>query len=446
MQSLAPVDRAERISSIDVLRGVALLGILLMNIQDFGLPGRAYWDPNAWGGTGGADLAYWFANQIFFEGKMRTIFSMLFGAGFLVLASRAEARGLEAQVGLADIYYRRTMWLMFFGFLHAFFIWNGDILLPYAFIGLFLFPLRKLAAKTLMRAGGIIILIAIAFNGHQEYEQLQIRQNGEAALALEKQGKKLTKEQAEAKKKWEERKKELLPDPKKIQKNINDHRLGYWANFERRTENTNGQLGGLFTWAPFDIACMMLIGMGLMKLGVFTAQLPTGFYVRLMLFGYGLGVTINGLVAWGSWRMNWDPLIFYPWPELTYEIGRLSVALGHTGLVMIICQKGWLGFLTRRLQAVGQTALTNYLATSLLCTFFFNGYGLGMFGHLGRHQLLYVVATVWTLNLVISPIWLKHFRFGPMEWVWRSLTYWEKQPMRVNPPSSKEDTPLAAHA
>lgn len=430
--AVAPIARAERIASIDVLRGCALLGILLMNIQNFGLPGQAYWDPQRWGGADGPNLAYWFANQVFFEGKMRTIFSMLFGAGFLVLAGRAAERGPEARADLADIYYRRTWWLMLFGFLHAIFIWDGDILFPYAVCGLLLYVLRNWSARSLILTGLLLLVPAIPRTYYDGVEFQEKRDKGEAALKAEKEGKKLTKEQEEAKKKWEETKKERLPDPQKVQKDINEHRTGYWNFFKIRAGSVIKDLpNGIFQWIPWDCGSMMLIGMGLFKLGVFSGALTVAQYARLSLLGYGLGVPVLAYASWIVIQQKWDPFMGFWWGWCVYDYGRLTVALGHIGLVMIVCKKGWLSFLTRRLAAVGQTALSNYLLTSLLMTFFFNGYGLGRFGHLWRHQLLYVVAGMWTINLVISPIWLQHFRFGPMEWVWRSLTYWQKQPMRL---------------
>jgi len=440
---IAPVERGERIASIDVLRGCALLGILLMNIQDFGLPGAAYWNPTLWGGATGANLGYWFANQVLFEGKMRTIFSMLFGAGFLVLASRAEARGPEARANLADIYYRRTWWLLLLGLLHAFFLWSGDILFPYAICGLLLYILRHLSPRALILTG-VLLLVPGPFVGYYEARETQeIRQKGEAALTAEKSGKKLTKEQEEAKKKWEEKKKNLFPDQQKIQKDVNEHRAGYWHFFKIRAGHVwNNMREGIYTWVPWDCGSMMLIGMGLFKLGVFSAQLPFGTYLRLMLVGYGLGIPVLAYVASVIIQQKWDPLAPFWWGWCVYDYGRLTVALGHISLVMIIVQRGWLPWLTRRLAAVGQTALSNYLLTSFLGTFFFNGYGLGFFGHLQRHQLLYVAAGIWTLNLTISPLWLRHFRFGPMEWLWRSLTYWKKQPMRLAAAPPAEMPPL----
>src|SRR6266446_3351724 len=155
--ALAPVVREERIASIDVLRGFALLGILWMNVVAFALPGAAYADPTIAGGARGANLLFWLFSQILVEGKMRTLFSMLFGAGVILFTSRAEARGAESRIG--DLYYRRTLWLIAFGLLHAYFIWSGDILYGYGVAGLLLFPFRHLPARTLIIAGLVVLAI-----------------------------------------------------------------------------------------------------------------------------------------------------------------------------------------------------------------------------------------------------------------------------------------------
>src|SRR5262249_35868540 len=144
--AFAPVTNQERIVSIDTLRGVALLGILLINIIVFGLPGSAFSIPINAGGHTGLNLAFWYANQIFFEDKMRALFSMLFGAGVVLLTQRVEGRGLRSR----GVYYRRTLWLVVFGLLHAYFIWIGDILYSYGVAGLILFPLRKLRPAALL--------------------------------------------------------------------------------------------------------------------------------------------------------------------------------------------------------------------------------------------------------------------------------------------------------
>ena len=181
---------------------------------------------------------------------------------------------------------------------------------------------------------------------------------------------------------------------------------------------------------------MMLIGMGLMKLGVFSGTLSRGFYWALMLVGYAAGLAINGYTAHRTLQSNFEPINMW-WNFSTYDIGRLTMALGHLSAIILIFQSGWIGWLMSRLAAVGQMALTNYLMQTLICTTIFYGYGFGQYGKLQRYQLYFVVLGVWILQLLISPIWLRYFRFGPAEWVWRSLTYWKRQPMRISAATSQ---------
>lgn len=141
----APVEAIERVEALDTVRGFALLGILLMNICSFGMPSAAESNPTVWGGATGVDFWFWWVQSVFWSGKMRALFSLCFGAGVIYLTTRAEARGASA----ADAYYRRTFWLMAFGIAHAYLLWYGDILYPYALLGLLLYPLRKLSPRWL---------------------------------------------------------------------------------------------------------------------------------------------------------------------------------------------------------------------------------------------------------------------------------------------------------
>jgi len=150
-----------------------------------------------------------------------------------------------------------------------------------------------------------------------------------------------------------------------------------------------------------------------------------------MLCGYGVGGSVNALMGWYLLRINFNPIEGYVAVLTTYDIGRLLVALGHIGLLVWLVKRGWLRAATSRLAACGQMALSCYLGTSLICSTLFYGYGFGLYAQLQRYQLLYVVLAVWALLLIVCPLWLRHFRYGPMEWVWRSLTYWRRQPMRL---------------
>ncbi len=427
--AITPVAARERIPSIDVLRGVALFGILIMNIVYFALPGAAYGDPTIAGGSTGADYRTWFACQLLFEGKMRTIFSMLFGAGVALLTSRAEERGAGARI--ADIYYRRTLWLILFGVLHAYFLWGGDILYGYGVAGLLLYPFRRQSARFLTIAGLLVLALLVPRSILEARHLDRLRAGSEAAAAAVAAGRTPTAEQEEARDELRERLKEMKPSPAEVAREIDDHRAGYVKSFVRRARHVNeGESSGFYNFGLFDVAGMMLLGMGLLKLGLFTAARPPRFYAALVLAGYGLGVPLNWWIAARDAASGFDPMVMYV-DYSGYDIGRLLVALGHIGVVMLVCRSGWLASLTSRLAAVGQMALTNYLMHTLICVALFEGYGLGLFGRLHRHQLMYVVVPIWIAQLALSPVWLRRFRFGPMEWLWRSLTYWQRQPMRL---------------
>ncbi|MDR3638878.1 MAG: DUF418 domain-containing protein [Isosphaeraceae bacterium] len=425
--AVTPVGSAERVQSIDVLRGVALLGILLMNILEFGLPLGAELNPSIAGGDKGLNLAAWVANHVLFEGKMRAIFSMLFGAGAVLITSRPERRG--GGIELADIYYRRTLWLIAFGLAHAYLLWEGDILFTYGLFGLVLFPLRNVKPWYLIAAG--LLLLAPLTPGclRESMEIRSLRKKAAEAAAVAAAGRPLTDRQQEDRFAWKEKLKGLHQDPGEIAEEYKDHRGSYWRLFLRRTRVVPGtQSSDLYRFGVFDALGMMLLGMGLLKLGVFSAELRSSTYIRLLSFGYGVGVPLNALTGYLYYRSGFDPAYLMTHYAI-YQYGRLLVALGHIGVVMLVVKASVLPRLTTSLAAVGRTALTNYLGTSLVCTVLFNGYGFGLFGRLQRVQLLGVVLAVWATQLVVSPLWLRVFRFGPVEWLWRSLTYGRRQPM-----------------
>jgi uncharacterized protein len=421
-----PVTGLERISSIDILRGVAVLGILLMNINSFGLPEGADDNPTRASGANAVDQVFWFVNQVLFEGKMRAIFSMLFGAGVIILTSRIEKR---AHAGAADIYYRRTLWLIGMGLAHALFLWNGDILYVYGTAGLILYPFRRWPSAALI-AAGVVLLASNSVRARLEDQQIEtVRAQAAEADAAEANGAKLTAEQQQAQEDWADKRKELEPTQSDIDKDIATHRDSYAKLFRERFKDLMLSRPGHPSGGDFaDAAGMMFIGMGLMKLGVFAASRSRPFYRIMMTLGYGIGIPLNAYVGVRVMASSFSPIDHYLLQHASYDLGRLSVALGHIGLVMLLCQRQWAPRLQKCLAYVGRMALTNYLLQSLICTIIFDGWGFGLFARLGRGQLLIVVLGVWAFELALSPIWFRFFRFGPVEWAWRSLTYWQRQP------------------
>jgi len=440
MTPIGPITPEERINSLDTLRGFALLGILPANVLVFGMHLAAGSDPTVAGGAAGLNLVSWALYRILIVGKMRCLFSMVFGASMILLTSRAEERsGTTA----ADIYYRRDLWLLLFGLAHAFLLFWGDILYPYALCALILFPFRKLPAKKLLIIGGLFIAFKAGWSAVDAFHQLERRDLAAAAAAAGKVGKKPAEVQAEAAKELEAQRKQRKPSSAELEKDARTWRGNPWEVIGARAK-------ALAVWhglpyydpANCDIWSMMFIGMGLFKLGVFSAARSFRLYTWIAVIGCLIGIPLNSYTAWLAVKSNFDRVTF-AFTHVAYDIERLPIALACMALLMILCKAGALRWLTSRLAAIGQMALSNYILQSVVCTFVFTGYGFGLYGRLERYQLYYVVAGCWVMSLAASPIWLRHFRFGPLEWCWRSLTYWKRQPMRIRRPSA---APTAAAA
>jgi uncharacterized protein len=411
-----------------------------MNIISFGWPDSAYENPTLGGGFTGLNKGLWILNQLFFDGKMMTTFSMLFGAGLVLMDERATAGGRK----LRGVYYRRVLWLIAIGLLHSYFIWAGDILVLYGECGLLLYPFRKLSAKTLIIVGVtflfVLVPVFLALRGGMEY----LKGNANWVDQEVKEGRTPTEFQRGMRDFYRENlEDEMKPDPekraKKFQEEIETYRGGYWGIVkDRAKELWIGQTIGFILGGFLFAGGRMLIGMGLMKLGVFSAERSRSFYIKMMAWGYGIGLPLEAIGAWQAVRADFGFDFYWNGGFFFNFFSSLIIALGHVGMIMLIYQSGAIPWLTQRLAAVGRMALSNYLTHSIVCTLIFYGYGLGYFATMDRISMMMVVLSIWIAQLVLSPIWLEHFRYGPAEWLWRSLTYWKWQPMR------RETTPAVA--
>lgn len=429
MTPIGPITREKRINSLDALRGFALLGILPANVLVFGMYLAAANDPTVAGGATGLNLVSWVLFRILVEGKMRALFAMVFGASVILLTARIEERSGTSSA--ADIYYRRDLWLLLFGLAHAYLLFWGDILYPYALCGLILFPFRKLSGKKLLIIGCVFIAFKAGWSAVEASRQVERRNLAAAADAAEKAGKKPSEAQIEAKKQLETQRKLRKPSADDLEKDAQPWRGNPLAVIGSRAKAL-AIWHGLPYYDPVncDIWSMMFIGMGLFKLGVFSTARSYRFYIWMALIGYLIGIALNSYTTWLAWKTNFDRATFAV-TNVAYDIERLPVALAHMAILMILCKAGALRWLTSRFAAIGQMALTNYILQSVICSFVFTGYGFALYGRLERYQLYYVVAACWAVSLIASPIWLRHYWFGPLEWCWRSLTYWKKQPMRI---------------
>jgi uncharacterized protein len=422
----APVAPAERIVSLDILRGVAILGILVINIYGFAMPFIAYSNPLAMGGTEPHNLGTWFVTHIFVDQKFLTIFAMLFGAGIVLMTTKAKAAGAKA----GRIYLRRQLWLVAIGAVHAYLIWFGDILVTYALIGLLAYLFRNLAPRTLVVIACCMLSVGIGLSHGYSFYVEELKQEVDETLALQEAGEQLTTEQAELLEGWERSRPFMAPNEEDLQRDLDRHLGGYAEILGYRAPLVMTlQVANLFFFGLWRVTALMFVGMALMKWGVFSLEKPARFYRNLSLLGYGVGLPLTIFSAFDLYRHDFDFLYMLRYGGIANYWGSIVVSLGHIGLVMLLVKNGVLSDLTRRFAAVGRMALTNYLSHSVILTSVFYGYGFGLYGSVPRLAQMAFVAGVIGLQLVISPWWLARFRFGPVEWIWRSLTYRQRQPM-----------------
>ena len=366
-----PVKQGNRINSLDIMRGVALFGILLMNIAGMGLP-MSYSNPTIWGGSEGLDLLAWVTTNMFFEGTMRGMFSLLFGAGIILLTSRAEAKGHD--IHIADIYYRRNILLVLFGMTHAYLLlWVGDILFYYGLASLFLFPLRKVNPRALLIMGLSINAILFIWSYGEHRVLVGQHDKYQAAMAVQGSNTELDEDQQEAIETWDEMLKDSRPSEEELQEIIDFRRGGYFGIVKNQAPIVfRFESEVAYRFLVLDALSFMLIGMALMKWGVVTLKRSRNFYWMMILFGYGIGLTINGIET----RMILDggfDMLSLSQANLTYEIGRLATTAGHLGVLALFCSCNCLNWLKIRLAAVGRMALTIYIAHSVIVIFVLPG-------------------------------------------------------------------------
>jgi uncharacterized protein len=432
--AVAPVTRAARVGALDTLRGVAVLGILIMNIAAFGLLLPAYFSPLADGGGTGINLRVYEVVTVLFEGTMRGLFSLLFGAGIVLLTQRMEDAG--AGILAAEIHFRRMLWLMAFGLIHwVLLLWLGEILFAYSMCGLLLFAPRKLAPRLQLAIAGSLLALSVVHAQLAYSETRAALADFTAAEQARTSGATLDATQQSAIEGWQERVGELAPDEGTVAF-FEGYHSGSWWN----AVTSQFEVSAEFQWvhfpeyALFDMIPFMLIGMALLRWGVLTGGAPTRVYLAMVIVGYGIGLPLGIYEVDILVANDFSPLAVAE-SERTYQISRLAMLAGHLGLLLLAIRAGILMPLQRALAAVGQMALSNYLMQTVICTVLFYefGPGLGLYSDLERYQLYYVVAGIWAAELAWSPLWLRYFRFGPFEWLWRSLTYWKLQPMRRGP-------------
>jgi uncharacterized protein len=433
VQTAHPVSDTDRLPLIDILRGVALLGILLINIPGFAMP--QYYSEAFRSNSGDGNFWLYAFISVFWEGKMRALFGMVFGAGVLLFTAKKEAVGRP----VTGLFYRRMFWLLVFGLIHAhLLLWEGDILYFYAICGMIIFLFRNMKARHLV---WFVPVVAVLDFGIYATYYSQIRSQhiayGEAVQARDS-GAELTESQTTALTEWRELEKSIIPNREDAAENTRKMK-GDYASVGSVVRPLAFRLETIYLPISIpDSVALMLFGMALLKWGFLGGKWSRRTYWRLVALGYGLGLPLvifsfyhttvhNPTMEAALAHMDTQPI---PWVRMIYPFQRLLLVMAHASLVILIFQGGWLKSLGRRLAAVGQMAFTNYITHTIICSLVFFGYGLNYFAEMDYYQIFGVAIAIWIFQLIVSPWWLERFQFGPLEWLWRSLTYWKKQPFR----------------
>jgi uncharacterized protein len=404
VHTVVPTKPSQRISALDALRGFAILGILVMNVQSFSMIFAAYQNPSAFGDLTGLNKWVWIFSHVFFDLKLMAMFAMMFGAGIILITSSAERKGASP----AKLHYRRNFWLLIFGLLHAYLFWSGDILATYAVCGFIVYIFRKWSPKWLAVMGCLLFTIpsVIFLMGQASLPNIPADQLHDMTVS------------------WQ-------PTPEMVADEVSAFQGGWLAQMEYRVADSLEMHTFIFlVYMGWRICGLMLIGMALFKWGVLTAARSRQFYTRMILFGFLLGFPLVVMGVMQNFAHSWEfSYSMFAGSQYNYW-GSLFVSFGYIGLVMLISKWARASSVVNRFAAVGRMALTNYFLQTLICTTIFYGHGMGWFGQVERAGQVWVLLAVWGFQLIVSPIWLNHFRFGPFEWLWRSLTYWQWQPLR----------------
>lgn len=398
-----PASGSERLDALDLVRGVALLGILLMNIRAFAMITAAYSNPTFWGGASLSNTVVYYATSILADQRFMTLFSLLFGAGVALMTSRAERAGARA----VPRHFRRMAWLLVFGLIHAYLIWWGDVLTAYAIAGAVVVYARRRSVAGLYRLGAILLLIPVLFS-----------------VALDAAIPEMSFEELA------EIKEITTPNPEKIAEETHAYLGTYSENLRYRVPEVFEFQTHILILYIGRIMGLMVLGMALLRDGVLTGNRSAAFYRNLAIGGFLVGSTMTGYGAHALVERGFDARYAMGLGGLWNYFGSLFGAAGWLGLVLFLRARGvWPG-LRARFAAVGRMAFTHYIFHSVVCTTLFYGFGFGLFGTLSSIAQLAVVCAIWAVQLAISPWWLARYRFGPLEWCWRALTYGERPAMR----------------
>jgi uncharacterized protein len=425
------VAKTERIAALDVLRGFAILAILMMNIPYMGsYADFELFDPRLVSWTAADQTAFRIIGTLF-DGTQRGLLELLFGAGIMIMTRAAMTP--DGPVAVADLHMRRNLWLMAFGVFQALVLmWPGDILFPYGIAAILVFSARLAKPRKKAILGLVFILAAIAPRAISTIEAHQLKPQVVAAQAKVDAKKPITKDEQAKLDKWKERVEAAAPlaQSKKKQEAVAKEKKarlgpiqGYWSYLAEFWTQFNFSMFGVFSM--FEIVGTMMLGMALYDWGVLQGRRSARLYAGLAVGGYAVGATLRTLAIDGQMRFTPEP----KWFGWTWDIARMALTLGHVGLFNLLLKSTAGARALSVFQAPGRMPLTIYLSASILgMLIIFPGFAFGQFGQHGWAGLETIALAIIAGQLVFANVWMAYFESGPIDWVWKSLAYKKRQP------------------
>jgi uncharacterized protein len=403
-----------RILTLDIVRGVAVMGILAMNIVGFAMIPQAYLNPLAYGVETSADLASWAFSFVFIDGKMRGLFSFLFGASMLLVIQLAEKSGDSPK----RVTFARQLWLLLFGMIHYYLIWYGDILIGYALIGMAAWLFRDKEPRALVRWGIALVLVQLlVMGGSAAYGHMLSAEIASGNASPEKL------------KEWAEFSRDMAVPSAAVLREGMALFLGPWTGMVEYQLTERAFMPFFFSFIfGAETLAYMLFGMAALKSGFLTGAWDNARYRRVAVTALAVAIPVYMLLAALLLADGFSVPGIFTYSFTATVPFRPLMLVAYAALIILATRRG--GWLVDRIAATGRSAFSNYLGTSILMTGLFYGWGLGWFGSLSRVELWLVVAAMWLVMLAWSKPWLDRFAYGPLEWLWRSLARWEIQPFR----------------
>lgn len=395
----SPGGETARYLSLDVIRGVAVMGILGVNIVGFALPEASYGTPVGPMSDAVADRLSWLVTFLFFDGKFMALFAMLFGASAMLIMERVEVAGGP----VARRHYMRMIWLFVFGLIHLFLIWWGDILYYYSVSGMLLYFARHAPAYKLMTLGFILLAMDLALGAYVAQMVLSLDPgNAEDARTLA------------------QLEQDIGYYPRLFDAEVAAYRGGYFDGVAWRAEVAMSYLVSAFTLLP-QLLGTMLIGAALYRSGFLTAVLDRRYYRNVAAICVLVALLVQVPLAMWAVESDYSPPVMAVLSGAPYPL-RLMMAVGYAAIIILVLPRHGSGWISRSLACAGRMSFTNYIGTSIVMTSVFYGFGLSLFARIERVDLWWFVFAGWAGMMLFSSLWLARFRQGPLEYIWRRLS------------------------